>query len=75
MNKTKIVNLVERDFTTLANLERSIQFAINSRKGRQYQYKVMHAAFKRTCDILLKRRKYIAKQLGRRLELIKDPSE
>lgn len=74
MNKNeKILDLVEKDFLTLANLERSIQFAINSHKGRQYQYKISHAAFKRTCDVMLKRRKQIAKMLGLKLKMIGDP--
>jgi hypothetical protein len=74
MNKTKILDVVEKDFLTLRNLERSIQFALKSRRGTHYQLKVMHAAFRRTCDILLKRRTYIAKQLGLKLQLLKDPS-
>lgn len=74
MNKNKIVELVEKDFLTIANLERSMQYALNSNKGRGYQFKVLHSAFKRTCDILLKRRKFIAKELGVKLELIHDPN-
>ncbi len=64
MNKNKIIDLVEKDFKTLLNLERSIKFALNSNKGRQYQYKVCHAAFKRTCDIMLRRREQIANIIG-----------
>ena len=75
MNKNKILQLVEKDFLTLVNLERSIQYAIKSSKGRQYQLKVCHAAFKRTCDIMLHRRKEIAKMLGLKLCMIGDPSE
>jgi len=74
MNKQKILNLVEKDFLTLHNLENSIKYALRSNKGRQYQFKVLHAAFKRTCDILLKRRKYIAKELGLKLKTLKDPN-
>ena len=70
MNKKKILECVEKDFLTLVNLERSMKFAINSYKGKQYQFKVLHAAFKRTCDILLKRRKYIAKELGLKLQML-----
>ncbi len=73
MNKKKILDFVEKDFLTIANLERSIQYALNSNKGKQYQYKILHAAFKRTCDILLKRRKYIAKELGLKLKMLRDP--
>jgi len=73
MNKQKILNLVEKDFLTIANLERSMQFALNSSKGKQYQFKVLHAAFKRTCDILLKRRKLIAKELGLKLKMLQYP--
>lgn len=65
--------LNDKDFLTIANLERSMQFAINSNKGKQYQFKVLHAAFKRTCDILLKRRKHIAKELGLKLQILQDP--
>jgi len=76
MNKNqKILELVEKDFLTLGNLEKSMQFAINSYKGKQYQFKVLHAAFKRTCDIMLSRRKEIAKMLGLELKMVKDPSE
>ena len=64
MNKRKILEFVEKDFLTLINLERSIEFAINSNKGKQYQFKVLHAAFKRTCNILLKRRKYHRNSFG-----------
>jgi len=64
MNKNKILELVEKDFKTLSNLERSIKFALKSNKDRQYQYKVCHAAFKRTYDIMLRRREQIAKMLG-----------
>ncbi len=74
MNKEKILDFVEKDFLTLVNLERSMQFAINSNKGKQYQFKVLHASFKRTCDILLKRRKYIAKELGLKLQTLQDPN-
>ena len=69
MNKNeKILELVEKDFLTLGNLEGSMQFAINSYKGKQYQFKVCHAAFRRTCDIMLRRRKEIAKLLGLKLK-------
>ncbi len=34
----------------------------------------MHCAFRRTCDIMLKRRKKIAKILGLKPKLLKDPS-
>ncbi|MBD3247069.1 hypothetical protein GF378_00425 [Candidatus Pacearchaeota archaeon] len=68
MNKNKILELVEKDFKTLMNLERSIKFALNSTKGRQYQYKVCHAAFKRTYDIMLRRREQIAKIIGMKLK-------
>ena len=74
MNKNKrILELVEKDFLTLANLEGSLQYAIKSSRGRHYQLKVCHAAFRRTCDIMLKRRKEIAKMLGLKLSLIGDP--
>lgn len=73
MNKTKIVNLVEKDFLTIANLERSMKFMLHSNKGKQYQFKVLHSAFKRTCDIFLKRRKIIARELGLKLELLQYP--
>jgi len=66
----KTIELIEKDFLTLANLERSILFALNSSKGRQYQLKVCHAAFKRTCEIMLKRRERIAKMLGVKLKMI-----
>lgn len=72
MNKRKILQFVEKDFLTIANLERSIRYALHSNKSKQYQLKVIHAAFKRTCDILLKRRKYIAKELGLKLKLLQD---
>lgn len=71
--KQKILDMVERDFLTLSNLEQSMRYAINSYKGRQYQHKVIHAAFKRTCDIMLKRRKDIARILGLKLLLLQDP--
>jgi len=74
MNKKKILEYIEKDFLTIANLEGSMQYALNSCKGRQYQFKVLHAAFKRTCDILLKRRKYIAKELGLKLQSLQDPN-
>ena len=71
--KNEILELVEKDFFTLANLERSIHYALNSNKGKQYQYKICHAAIKRTCDIMLKRRQKIAKILGLKLQLICNP--
>ena len=71
MNKEKILELVEKDFLTLANLERSMKYILHSSKGKGYQFKILHSAFKRTCDILLKRRKYIAKELGLELKLLK----
>ncbi|MDP7506015.1 MAG: hypothetical protein QF362_01035 [Candidatus Woesearchaeota archaeon] len=74
MKTKRILELTEKDFLTIANLERSIYFALNSSKGKQYQYKIIHAAFKRTCDILLKRRKYIAKELSLKLQLLQDPN-
>ena len=74
MNKRKILDFVEKDFLTISNLERSMKYAINSSKGRGYQFKILHSAFKRTCDILLKRRKFIAKELGLKLQLLKDPN-
>ena len=73
MKNEKIIELVEKDFLTLANLERSIQFALNSSKGRGFQYKVCHAAFKRTCEIMLKRRLKIARMLGLKLKMIGRP--
>ena len=76
MNKNeKIIELVEKDFLTLSNLEGSLQYAIKSSRGMHYQLKVCHAAFKRTCDIMLKRRKEIAKMLGLKLQMIGEPSE
>lgn len=74
MNKKKILEFVEKDFLTIANLERSMQYALNSNKGRQYQFKILHSAFKRTCDILLKRRRYIARELGLKLQMLQDPN-
>ncbi|MCK5282483.1 MAG: hypothetical protein KAK00_03670 [Nanoarchaeota archaeon] len=74
MNKKKILELVEKDFFTIANLERSMKYMLNSGNRKQYQHKVLHAAFRRTCDILLKRRKYIAKELGLELQLLVDPN-
>lgn len=74
MNKNeKIVEMAEKDFLTLANLERSIYFALNSSRGKHYQLKVIHAAFKRTCEIMLKRRKDMARMLGCRLKRIGNP--
>lgn len=73
MDKKKILECVEKDFLTIANLEQSMKFMLNSYKGRQYQLKILHSAFKRTCDILLKRRRYIAKELGLKLQLLQDP--
>ena len=70
----KILSLVEKDFLTLLNLERSIHFALHSNKGRQYQLKVCHAAFKRTCDIMLSRRKQIAKMIGLKLQILENPT-
>ena len=58
MNKKKILEAIEKDFLTIANLERSMKYMLHSNKGKQYQFKILHSAFKRTCDILLKRRKY-----------------
>ena len=73
MNKRKILEMVEKDFLTIANLERSLKFALNSQKGRQYQYKVLHASFKRTCDIILNRRKFIAIDLSLKLQVVRIP--
>ena len=73
MNKNeKIIEMVEKDFLTLRNLERSMHFAIKSDKGRQYQFKILYAAFKRTSEIMLSRRKIIAKMLGLELNMIKE---
>jgi len=44
MNKKKILDLVEKDFLTIANLERSIRYALQSNKDKQYQFKIIHAA-------------------------------
>ena len=73
MNKRKILEMVEKDFLTIANLERSMKYMLNSYKGKGYQFKILHSAFKRTCDILLKRRKFIAKELGLKLTMLRDP--
>jgi hypothetical protein len=74
MNRKKILDFVERDFQTLGNLERSMRYALNSDKGRGYQYRILHSAFKRTCDIMLRRRKLIARELGLKLLNIQDPN-
>ncbi|MBD3163690.1 hypothetical protein GF323_00650 [Candidatus Woesearchaeota archaeon] len=73
MNRRKILDMSERDFLTIANLERSMHYVLKSGKGRAYQFRIMHAAFKRACDIMLKRRKHIAKELGLKLIRLKDP--
>ncbi len=75
MNKTKILELIEKDFLTIANLEGSLQYAIKSGRNPQWQMRILHCAFKRACDIMLKRRKFIAKQLGLELKLLQDPPE
>lgn len=75
MNKKKIIEYLEKDFITLANLEGSLHYAIKQHNNKQQQMKILHAAFKRTCDIMLKRRKCISKQLKTPLKLIGDPKE
>ncbi|MFH1642089.1 MAG: hypothetical protein ABIC04_04265 [Nanoarchaeota archaeon] len=72
MNRRKILKEIESDFLTIANLERSMRFMLHS-KSKQHQFKILHCAFRRTCDILLKRRKFIAKELGLKLQLLQDP--
>ncbi len=72
-NRKKILEMVERDFLTIGNLEASMQFMLKSYKGRGYQYKILHSAFKRCCDILLKRRKFIAKELGLKFTILREP--
>ena len=73
MNKEKILELVEKDFITLRNLEGSIIYILSSRKGAYYQRKIMHGAFRRACDIMYKRRKKIAKMLGLKFTILADP--
>ena len=73
MNKQKIVEYLEKDFLTLTNLEGSLQYAIKCHSDKQYQMKILHVAFKRCCEIMLKRREYIAKQLKIKLKMIKSP--
>lgn len=75
MNKEKIIEYLEKDFVTLANLEGSLHYAIKQHNDKQYQMKILHAAFKRCCDIMLKRRKYISKQLKTPLKILKNPSK
>ena len=57
MNKT-----LKQNILTLNNLERSLIYAINSNKGRQYQFKVIHAALKRANKIISKRKEVKPKQ-------------
>jgi len=73
MNKQKILEMVEKDFLTIGNLEASMHFMLKSSKGRGYQFKILHSAFKRCCDILLKRRRFIAKELGLKLTMLREP--
>ena len=68
----KILEIIEKDFLTLRNLEKSIWFAIKSNKCRQYQFKILYAAFRRTSEIMISRRKMIANMLGSELNLVKE---
>ena len=68
MDKKEILDLVGKDFATLANIERSMSFMLNSWKGKGHQYKILYSAFRRTKSIMLKRKHRIAKILGLKLK-------
>ena len=57
--KNKILDIANKDLITLDNLEQSIKYAMNTGN-----HKIIYSAFKRTQDIMLRRRKDLTRELG-----------
>ena len=57
--KYKTLNIADKNNITLLNLERTVKYGLNN--GNHY---IIYSAFKRTHEIMQKRRDELAKELG-----------
>lgn len=69
MDKNRILDLADKNCITLLNLERSVKYALNN--GNRY---IIYSAFKRTHEIMQKRREELAKGLGIRKPTLQEIS-